>query len=564
MKKKQCDRFTEKTRNRPFLNYSLCLKSRKIKIKALYISLLCVISLCLPSCQPAKEKSKEQGSHQKISLSIHTDVTALDPRLSFLAPTLHILRMLFEGLTRLGPDGQPILALAEWYEVASDKKVYTFHLRKSVWSNGEPVTAHDFIYSWRGTLSPCNPSRTKAAFYPIKNVEAFNQGRCSIDEIGLRALDESTLQIELEYPYESLFQLLAYPAFSPLPQKMDEVDRHWTKQTGAHYVCNGPFYLQSRIDGHGLQLLKNPHYWDAAHIRLDEVSISIIPDIATQDALFQKGEIDFIGLPLADLPADTITRLEQDRQLKQIPSTDIFWCALNTRHPLLAHPKMRQALAIAVDRKEIVNHVLPQGFCEGQSILPRSLSQLCEPTFGDCDIARAQKLYHEALKETDSSPQTLTLLYSPKDLTEKVIQVLCNQWKKNLGLNIHLEAVELKTRLSRMKSGAFEIGAYTWFSWIHDPLYTLHNYRSNATLYNYTGWSHPSFTQFLDQFQTANDTKKRSDLIEHAEQLMMKELPLIPIYNGALTYAHNQSLQGVIVTPYYEFDLRWAYMSKIE
>jgi len=470
--------------------------------------------------------------------------------------------MLFEGLTRLGPDGKPTLALAEWYEITTDGKMYTFHLRKSEWSNGAPVTASDFVYAWRGTLAPCNPSRTKAAFYPIKNVEAFSQGRCCLDEVGIRVLDDSTLQIELEYPYEPLFQLLAYPAFAPLPQKIDEANSTWAKQTGGLYVCNGPFFLETREDGHGLRLMKNSRYWDAEHIDLDEISISIIPDIATQDALFQKGEIDFIGQPLTELPADTITRLEKDGQLKQIPSTDIFWCALNTRHPLLGHPKMREALATAIDRREIVAHILPQGFREGTSILPQSMSQLQQPSFSNGDVARAQRLYREALRETGTSPTTFTLLYSPRDLVEKVIHVLCSQWKKNLQLNIQLECVEIKTRLARMKSGAFEIGAYTWFSWIDDPLYTLHNYRSNVTLYNYTGWSHPSFTQLLDQFQTATGPRERAGYIAKAEELMMKELPLIPIYGGALNFAHKSSLQGVIITPYYEFDLRWAHLSQ--
>lgn len=512
------------------------------------------LTACLISCQKNQE-AKIPKQTARATLAIHADITALDPRVSFLSPTIHVLRMVFEGLMRLGPDGTPILGLAERYEVSEDGKTYTFHLRKSEWTDGKPVTAHDFAYSWKGTLDPANPSRSKAAFYPIKNIEAYNQGRCRFEDVGIHVIDDATLQIQLEYPHGPLLQILAYPALAPLPQKREEDE----------WVGNGPFLIKRHDKVSGILLVKNPHYWDVQNIHLDEVQIYVIPDIGTQDAMFQKGEIDFLGMPLLDLPYDTISRLEASRDLRQIPSTDIFWCAINTRHPILGHPKMREALASAIDRRELLNHVLPKGFHAADSILPLQMSQMTGQRIEDGNPQRAQKLFRETLHEMGllaSDLPPFTLLYSPKDIVEKAIQVIAEQWKKNLGLDIQLKCVELKTRLATMRSGAFDFGFYTWFSWIDDPLYTMVNYRSSETIYNYTGWSNPLYTRLLDQFRVAGNQEERSNFLLQAEETIMKDLPLIPIYYGALSYAQNPALRGLVITPFYEFELRWAYFEK--
>lgn len=528
--------------------------------------LICLFLLVLASCQPIQGPSKNAGSLRRVTLCTNTDITSLDPRVSFLTPTLHVLRMVFEGLTRLGPDGKPTLALADRYEVSTDGTVYTFHLRESRWTNGDLVTAEDFLYSWRGTLAPSNPSRAKVAFYPFKNVEAYTQGLCTIEEVGFHVLDDYTLQIELEHPYESLFQLLAYPTLAPLPRNIDKENSNWMKQTGEQFVCNGPFMLKNREESNEIQLAKNPHYWDASHIQLDEILIYVIPDIATQDAMFQKGEIDFLGQPLVDLTSEIISRLDTAGELHQIPSTEIFWCAINTRHPLLGHPKMREALATAIDRHTIVQHILPKGFRAATGILPLQMTQMNQPKFSDGNPKKAQKLFGEALHEMGLSKAelpTLTLLYSPKELVEKVVHIVCDQWKKTLGLDVKLECVELKMRQARMKGGAFELGTYIWFSWVADPLYTLHNYRMKDTLYNYTGWSDPAFSRLLKQFQMAQNKQERSAFLRQAEEAIMEEFPLVPIFFGALNFAKNPLLQNVVVSPYFEFDLRWAYFIEI-
>lgn len=524
--------------------------------------LIPLLLLALASCQPVSEPAKKVVSPQRLTLSVASEITTLDPRISFLMPTIHVLRSLFEGLTRLGPDGTPVLALAEHYEISDDGKVYTFHLRKSQWSNGDPVTARDFAYSWRGSLALSKPSLPKAAFFPIKNVDALTQGRCSLDDVGIRVLDDATLQIELEHPYEALLQLLAYPTFAPIPQKVDEMDSGWVKRNGNLFICNGPFSVKSRAEGNILHLAKNPHYWDAANIRLEEILIYVVPDIGTQDAMFQKGEIDFIGEPLVELPTDILARLESTQELGALPSTGVFWCVINTRHPLLKHPKAREALATAINRRELVEHILPTGSRAATSFLPLQMTQMTHPRFADGDPQKAQTLFQQALQETKislSDLPTLTLLYLPKEIVEKSIQVICDQWKKTLGLDINLECVELKMLLPRMKSGAFDLGACTWFSWIEDPLYTMHNYRSKDMCYNYTGWSDPVYTQLLNQYQTASGKHERLSFLRQAEEVMMRDLPVIPIYFRVMNFAQKSTLRGLVITPYNEFDLRWAY-----
>jgi oligopeptide transport system substrate-binding protein len=281
--------------------------------------------------------------------------------------------------------------------------------------------------------------------------------------------------------------------------------------------------------------------------------------------MFQRGELDFIGQPLVDLSSEVISRLETAGELRQLPSTEILWCAINTRHPLLNHPKIRKALATAIDRSELVDYILPKGFRAASGILPVQMSKMAKQPFKDGDRQKAKQLFLEALNEMGLSKvdiPSLTLLYSPKEIVEKVVHIVSDQWRKSLGLDIKLECVELKMRQARMKGGAFELGTYIWFSWIDDPLYTLHNYNMKDTLYNYTGWSNPDFTQYLDQFKKAQDKQERSNFLRQAEEVIMRDLPLVPIFYGALTFAHKSSLKGIVISPYYELDLRWAYFEQ--
>lgn len=509
----------------------------KVK-KNFKILILFTLMIIFTSCE-----KKNSSPTTTLRLLFLNDVNSLDPRFGYEIPANHAIKMLFEGLLRHDPSGNLRPGVAERYAVSPDGKKYTFFLRHSTWSTGQPVTAHDFVYSWKGIIDPQLPTQGSADFYPIKQVEAVIKGEASLDEVGVRALDTYTLEVELEYPTPYFLDLITTAPFSPVSIENEK-------------ATNGPFKLKEHLPNHRLVLEKNNTYWDASHIQLEQIEISIIEDVQTQLALFEKGDADWFGKPFAKLPLDAVPALYQRQKLQTFPEKAVYWYFLNTQKFPFNEVKFRKAFAYAMNRKILVSHLLQEREEEALSV-NRGHSY-----FRDGDVEKANLLFEEALEAHQLTRETfppIKLSYCGIETNHKIASVVQQQWQDALGIVVELDPQEWTTYYDNLANGNFLIGGLSWHSRITDPIYNLQLFTYESDRLNMSNWEHPHFQELMGQAQREQDPTKRLAFLEEAEALLMEEMPIIPIYFLSVSYAKNPALKGVYISDINEIDLTRAY-----
>jgi len=269
--------------------------------------------LVLMGCSPKPKKESEKTT---LHLNISRDVVTFDPRKGgdFVSSTLQFL--LFEGLTKMTPYSIVSPALAEQIDVSDDHLVYTFHLRDAKWSNGAPITAFDFVQTWKDMLQPNFPCPNAHLLYPIKNAENAKRGLVSDRQIGIRAINHKLLEIHLEKPTPYFLEMISFCVFFPVHQNTALRNPQWTNSQGDEFVCNGPYKLVKHKRGNEILLEKNPHYWDAANVSLDQIKISIIDNEMTAMKLYEMNELDVLGLPFTGIPSDYVPTLMDKGMVK--------------------------------------------------------------------------------------------------------------------------------------------------------------------------------------------------------------------------------------------------------
>ncbi|MCC5832707.1 MAG: peptide ABC transporter substrate-binding protein [Chlamydiales bacterium] len=506
-----------------------------------------LILLCL-ACASCEKSAVKEKSLRLVYLS---EANSLDPRYGYEIPANHTVKMLYEGLIRLSADHELIPGAAEEYFVTSDGKTFTFKIRPAKWSNGAHLTAHDFEYAWKSVIDPKIPTQGTADFYPIKNVEAIVKGELPVEEAGVKALDERTLLVELEYPAPYFLELTATSAYSPVYSKALEQD----PAAEVYSVTNGPFRLKKRLEHHETILEKNPYYWDAEAVQLERIEISIVEDASTQLALFEKGECDWLGKPFAKLPLDAVPCLREKGALNHFPERAIYWYFINTERFPYTHPKVRRALALSINREEIVTHVLKEGEEKARGVNRGSR------LFEDASIAEARTLFDEALSELGLNRKTfppLRLSYCNIETNHRIASVVQQQWQNALSIEVKLDPQEWTAYYDNLTTGNFEIGGLSWHARISDPIYNLQLFKYADDRLNISNWEDRAFQTTLKEAQEESDPLKRLALLEKAETILMDEMPVIPIYFLTISYAKNPQLKGVCLSELNEIDFSRA------
>lgn len=522
--------------------------------------ILCSFLLfCCAACQQSNNPSF-------LHLSIQREVNSLDPRYAIDCPSIFPIKMLFEGLMCIGPDGKVKAALAESYEISKDKKTYIFHLRPSKWSNGDEVTAFDFEYAWKKIIDPKLQTVGKHNFYALKNAQSIVHGKLPVDDLGVKAVDASTLIVELEHPTPYFLEVVATSSFFPVNAQVDQKNPHWATKNGKYFVCNGPFALNIHKLDNEFVLVKNPSYWDASHIHLPGIIIYVIKDATTQLSMFEKNEIDWIGKPLSKLPLDAISSLKKEGKINHFPCVGLHWYFFNVDSFPFNNKKMRQAFAYAINRKDITDYVLQEGETPALGILPSILSLQKEPYFQDNNPEIAMRLFNEGLEELGIAKKDLpkfTLQYSSSYLVDrKVAEALQDQWQKVFDIHVNLQQEEGKVYSSTLATGNFQIGAMSWVSWLRDPIYIMQTFRYRSDGVNSSRWENPQYQKLLEATEEELDVAKRKELFHEAEKILMDEFPVIPIYYMTLSYAKKNNLKNVYVSELYDIDFRWAYFDE--
>jgi oligopeptide transport system substrate-binding protein len=496
--------------------------------------------------------SEEVKKQQVLRLSLEYPVPSLDPRIGGDGVSVLFLKMLFEGLMKIGPSGALEKGIAESVEISPDRKTYTFRLRPSVWSNNTPLTSYDFEYAWKKILSPHFNTPFTYLFYPIKNAELVKKGIVPMNQVGIQALTDNMLKVELESPSAHFLEFLALPIFSPVCRQVDINEPNWPSEESARYICNGAFKLEKNHKDTSYVLTKNPFYWDRGRIHLDRVIVTTSHYTQNYE-MFLQNKIHWIGAPWGAWEKNFKPGDQDERLIYQ--DNGVYWCVCNTKHPFLKHPKIRKALAYAINRGQLLD-TLQYPSRPAYSPLPDTHSQIKQP-FPEEEAA---SLFAEALEESGLSRDTLpplTISYTQRTIHAKpAAEFLSSQWKQKLGLKTIIDGADYKTVFSKLTSGDFDITLIRWHQWVNDPFYTLNFFANSDEPMNFSKWSNADLQGLLFRAQMEIDEDRTKLLLKQIEKMLIDEMPIIPLFETCFQFMKKKSL---VLTPTHALmDFKWS------
>lgn len=474
---------------------------------------------------------------QILKWNVGADPKTIDPTLNGASDGGDVINQTFEALTR-EKSGVVYPGIAESWDVSADGLTIVFKLRESKWSDGSPLTAHDFVYSWKRGMDPATASEYSWIWEYTNVVGAYEavNGE-SLDAVGVTALDDYTLEVKLSTPTDYIISLLSFYHFMPVKQSSVEAkaDGAWAKDP-AVAVSNGPFVLTSYEIGKGLTLEKNPNYWNAANVKLEKIEAVFIDEASTAYQAYQANELYFIPqVPTAEIPR----LIAEDPEFYVFPLLGTYYYNFNLKLDLFNDPKVRRALTLAIDRELICETLgagqvpaagfVPPGFLDadgndffetaGNYGIPTDLSKLDE----------AKALLAEAGYPNGVGFPEFTIMYNTSEAHKMVAEMVQEQLKTNLGINTKLENQEWAVFQDTRKQGNYELARGGWLTDYMDPSGLLSIFTSQNA-YNDPKFNNAEYDDLLSR-SSKTGGKEHFDLLYQAQDILMNELPIIPIYH---------------------------------
>ncbi|MFB3929908.1 MULTISPECIES: peptide ABC transporter substrate-binding protein [Bacillus amyloliquefaciens group] len=527
------------------------------------VGLMLIFSLVLSACGGFSGGSgggkKDTKGQTSLNINIKTEPFSLHPGLANDSVSGGVIRQTFEGLTRVNSKGEPEEGMASKIETSKDGKTYTFTIRDGAkWSNGDPVTAQDFEYAWKWALDPNNESQYAYQLYYIKGAEAANTGKGKIDDVGVKAVNDKTLKVELNNPTPYFTQLTSFYTYMPINKKIAEKHKNWNTNAGENYVSNGPFKMTAWKHSGSITLEKNDQYWDKDAVKLKKINMVMINNNNTELKKFQAGELDWAGMPLGQLPTESLPTLKKDGSLHVEPIAGVYWYKFNTEAKPLNNVNIRKALAYAIDRSSIVKNVTQGEQIPAMAAVPPSMKGFKDNTkgyFKDNDVKSAKEFLNKGLKELGvknaSDLPAIKLSYNTDDAHAKIAQAVQEMWKKNLGVKVELDNSEWNVYIDKLHSQNYQIGRMGWlgdFNDFNDPINFLELFRDKEGGNNDTGWEDPEFKKLLNQSQLETDPDKRIEELKKAEKIFIDAMPVAPVYFYTDPWVQDKNLKNVILT----------------
>jgi len=462
------------------------------------------------------------------------EVQSLDPHKIEGVPESNVNRDLFEGLLVTDVDGHPAPGVAEKWD-NKDFKVWTFHLRKDAkWSDGTPVTAEDFVYSWQRLANPntASPYASYLQYGHIANIDDIIAGKKPITDLGVKAIDANTFEVTLSEPVPYFYKLLVHPSVSPVPKSaVEKFGEKWTQP--ANIVTNGAYKLKDWVVNERMVLERNPQYWDNAKTVINQVTYLPISSEVTDVNRYRSGEID---MTYNNMPIELFQKLKKEipKEVHVDPYLCTYYYEINNQKAPFTDVRVRTALKLALDRDIIVNKVKNQGDLPAYSYTPPYTDgmKLVEPEWFKWSQEKrneeAKKLLAEAGYTADK-PLTFSLLYNTSDLHKKLAIAVASIWKKNLGVNVKLENQEWKTFLDTRHQGTFDVARAGWCADYNEPTSFLNTMLSDSSN-NTAHYKSPAFDKLIGETLKVADDAQRADLYAKSEQQLDKDSAIVPVY----------------------------------
>lgn len=518
-----------------------------------------VLFLVFASC-----KRSDSGNHNStLHIALGSEPTSLDPRTARDLDSMNIVKMVFEGLMRPSKNGGIEFGLIDWMDISKDRMKYVFHLKRSQWSDGSPVVATDFLYGWKSILDPKFPTDIAYYLYPIKNARKVKLGEIPNNELGAYAPDPQTLIVELENPLSYFSDLLLMPPFFPVPEHVATQNPNWAKE-GSTLIGNGPFSVQKWVHADQISLKKNAQYWDAKQIDLSQVDL-VIAGADTGLRMFEDGKLDWTGSPMSAIPVDAIAHLKSENKLGISPFLATYFLRVNVsemangkKNPL-QNTTLRRALSLAIDRSAMTEHVLQGGQEPAYTLVPPEMDLKTQGLNIESRFQEAQRLYEEALSSLGPF-DPIVLSYYNNERNTVIAQFLQQQWEARLGLKVELQAVEPKIYFQKVSKREFQLATGSWTADYNDPINFLDVFKFKEGSLNNTNWENQTYIDLLNRCELCSESEERKQMLRQAESLLIEEMPIIPIYHFALNYLKGDGVEGVLLSPLGQLDLRYARM----
>lgn len=405
--------------------------------------------------------------------------------------------------------------------------------------------------------------------YYIKGAEAANKGKAKVADVGIKAKDDKTLVVELENPTPFFTELTAFYTYMPVNKKVAEKNKNWFTNAGENYVSNGPFVLSQWKHGGSITLEKNNEYWDKDTVKLKKINMSMIKDTNTELSMFKKGELDWAGSPTGSLPTESLKTLKKEGGLKIQTIAGIYNYKFNTEVKPLNNANIRKALAYSINRQAIVDKITQGEQVPAMAIVPPTMEGFTDNKTGyfkDHDVDTAKKLLEKGAKELGyksvSDLPALKLSYNTDEGHQKIAQAIQEMWKKDLGVKVELDNSEWNVYIDKIHSGDYQIGRMGWLGDFNDPVNFLELYKDKDGGNNDTGWESKEYKQLLNDSAKETDKTKREEMLKKAEEIIINDMPIAPIYFYTQLWVQDPKLKGVVVSGLGDVQYKWAHFEK--
>ncbi|WP_028307754.1 peptide ABC transporter substrate-binding protein [Desulfitibacter alkalitolerans] len=537
------------------------------------VALMLILVFSLVGCGSEKPSDISNNANAAIlTFNLNSPPETIDPGRVVGQPDMTLVNAVMEGLTRYNVFGELEPAMATHWEISEDKSTYTFYIREEAkWSNGEPVTAHDFEFAWKRVLDPEYASRYAYQLYYIVNAFEYNNlentNVTDPDLVGVTALDEHTLKVVLNAPAPQFLGLTAFPTYFPVHRETVENNPNWAEDIET-YINNGPFKIDKWQEQQRIELVKHEMYWDKDNVQLDRLVFTLVSEQGTSLAMYEAGSLDV----LYNIPSQDLERLKRESQeLRFGDDLSVSKYLFNTTIKPFDDPGVRKALAMAIERQDIVDFVTRAGERPAYAYVPYGVPDITETkdfreTGGEYfaeDLEYARNLLSQAGFPDGMDFPEVTLLITDSEDNLRIAQAVQEMWRKNLGIDtIKIQPNEWRVYLQSIFTGQYQMAGAAWSADYVDAMTFLDVYVSDGGN-NVTGWGNSEYDQLISIANNSYNQAERVQAMHRAEELLMDEMPIIPLFYYTKPYLIKDHVNNVGVPSFGpQMEFKWAYIKK--
>ncbi len=531
------------------------------------VTSLLVLSTVLAACGKDTETTSNEPKKDKkqtLKLTTTTEIPSMDSAKTTDAMSFEVLNNVNEGLLRLGEGDEVVDGIAknDETEISDDGLTYTFHLRDAKWSNGEPVTANDFVYSWQRAVDPKTASEYSFILYYVKNAEQVFNSKLPKDQLGVKAIDEKTLQVTLEQATPYFLQLTTFGTYLPQNQAFVESQGDQYGLEADTQLYDGPFTLSEWKHAESFTLTKNDTYWDKDTVKLSEIKYNVVKDTSSAVNLYENGDIDKVMLD-----SEFVDKYKDDEEYQTQLDARLVFFRFNQKLDLFKNEKVRKAFDLAYDKEAITTAILNDGSKPAYWVVPSEWVKGPDGKdfrehngdFNPYNVEEAQKLWAEAKKELGKDSFELKMLSYDDTTRKKAAEYIAGELAKNLpGLKITVAPQPFEIKLDQEKKLEYDFSFSGWGPDYPDPMTFIDMFLSNSA-FNEMDYNNPKYDQLVNDAKKEADAQKRWDNLVQAEKVIMDEAGISPIYQRGRAFLQKESVKGIIAHKFGgDYSYKWA------